>query len=111
MIRKSGLPFFQKDHPPTINLDLQIAQAVFGPARLHARRVVSVWLDGRRKTLVAPALLPRMFPVTRGVDQHAIPQSGAELRHVAVFHRRGGIDRRTENAWEDHHAAFTSVDA
>src|SRR5579862_1191542 len=68
-------------------------------------------LDGRREALVVPARLPRMFPRPRGIDQHAVPQPGAELFDVAIFQWRRRIDRRAENPWKDHDAAFAGIDA
>src|SRR5580698_848047 len=52
-----------------------------------------------------------MLPVACRVDQHAIPQPGAELRNIAVLHRGRWIDRRAKDSREDHHAAFTGIDA
>src|SRR5580693_533812 len=89
----------------------QIVEAVFRPARLDPRRVVGMRLDRRRKALVVPARLPRVFPRARGVDQHAVPQSGAELFDVAVFQRRRRIDRRAEYSREYYDAAFAGIDA
>src|ERR1700681_599593 len=68
-------------------------------------------LDRRREAFVVPTRLPRVLPRSRGVDQHAVPQSGAELFDVAIFQRRRRIDRRAENSREYHDAAFTGVDA
>src|SRR5580693_3346792 len=67
-------------------------------------------LDRRRKAFVVPARLPRVFPRPRGVDQHAVPQSSAELFDVAIFERRRWIDRRAENSREYHDAAFAGID-
>src|SRR5580698_672779 len=89
----------------------QIVEAVFRPARLDPRRVVGMRLDRRRKALVVPARLPRVFPRPRGVDQHAVPQSGAELFDVAVFQRRRRVDRRAEYSREYYDTAFAGIDA
>src|SRR5580704_10483366 len=89
---------------------LQIVEPVFLPARIDSRRVVGMRLDGRRKALVVPARLARVFPRPRGVDQHAVPQSGAELLDVAIFQRRRWIDRRAEYSREYHDAAFAGID-
>ena len=56
----------------------------------------------------APAL---ELPGARRVDQHAVPEAGAELRHVAILHRRAGIDGRAEDAGEDHDAALAGIHA
>src|ERR1700730_9244399 len=68
-------------------------------------------LDGPRKAVVVPARLARVFPRARGVDQHAIPQSGAELFDVAIFQRRRRVDRRAEYSREYHDAAFAGIDS
>src|SRR5580704_5424332 len=67
-------------------------------------------LDRRRKAFVVPARLARVLPRARGVDQHAVPQSGAELFDVAVFQGRRRIDRRAEYSREYHDAAFAGID-
>src|ERR1700730_5985390 len=67
-------------------------------------------LHRRRKALVVPARLPRVLPRPGRFDQPAVPQSGAELFDVAIFQRRRWIDRRAENSWEYHDAAFAGID-
>src|SRR6202042_2456865 len=85
---------------------LQIVEAVFLPARFDPRCVFGVRLDRRREAFVVPARLAWMLPRARGVDQHAVPQAGAELLDVTVFERRRRIDRRAEDAGKNHDAAF-----
>src|SRR5262245_38987312 len=84
----------------------ELAQAVLLPARADARLVLGRRPHGGRKAFAAPLGAARMLPGPRGVDQHAIPEPGAELGHVAVFHRCAGVDGRTEDAREDDEAAL-----
>src|SRR5262245_15821935 len=90
-------------------LESQVAQPIFRPTGSHARLISRGWSHGRRKTLPAPLRTPGVLPGARGVDQHPIPEAGAELCDVAILHGRAGIDRRAENAREDDDAAFTGV--
>src|SRR3981081_4736562 len=90
---------------------LQIAEAVVRPALAHARLVFGGWTHSGRKAPRAPRRTARFLPRARGVDQHPVPEAGAELGHVAILHRRAGIDGRAENSREDDHAALPGVDA
>src|SRR5204862_2185495 len=89
--------------------DSQITQPVFRPTGSHARLIFRGWSHGGRKTLPAPLRTPRVLPGARGIDQHPVPEAGAELCNIAILHGRAGIDRRAENAGEDDDAAFASV--
>src|SRR5215470_265986 len=90
---------------------LEIAQAVLGPALAHARLVLAVRAYGGREALAAPLRAPLELPRARAVEEHAVPQPGAQPRHVAVFHRRGRIDGRAEDPGEDDQAALARVHA
>src|SRR5258707_728635 len=87
----------------------QIAQPVFRPTGSHARLVFRAWPHGGRKPLSAPLRTPRILPRARGVDQHPVPEAGAELCNVAILHRRAGIDRRAENPRKNDDATFAGV--
>src|SRR6267143_6531062 len=73
-----------------------VAEAVLLPALAHARLVLRCRPHRRRKALTAPLGAALALPVARGVEEHAVPEAGAELRDVAVLERRGRIDRRAE---------------
>src|SRR5262245_51881415 len=88
----------------------QIAKPIVRPALAHASLVLGSRPHRWRKALATPFRPARILPRARGIDEHAIPQSGAELRDVAVLHGRAGIDGRAEDPREDHHAAFAGVD-
>src|SRR3989442_12405633 len=90
---------------------LQIPEPVFLPARTHAGLVLRGRPHGRRKALVVPLRPLRHLPRARGVDEHAVPEPGAELGDVTVLERRRGIDRRAEAAREDDDAAFAGIHA
>src|SRR5262245_15914798 len=79
----------------------QVAEPVLGPARSHPGLVVRVGPHGGREALAAPLRAPRPLPRARGVDQHPVPESGAELRDVAILHGGARIDGRAEDARED----------
>src|SRR5687767_4591336 len=98
---------------PTMSrrIGLQVSEAVFVPAGPHLRFVFRRRPHGRREALAVPFLALRELPVPRGVEEHAVPEAGAELRDVAILHRSGRIDRRAEDAGEDHDAALARVHA
>src|SRR5690242_21772715 len=82
----------------------EIAQPELVPARAHAGLVLGRRAHGRREALVPPLGAARESPRARGVEEHAIPQPGAQAAHLAVLERRRRIDRRAEDAGEDHQA-------
>src|SRR5256886_11188678 len=88
-----------------------VAEPVLLPALAHARLVLRRRPHRRRETLAAPLRAFFELPVARGVDEHAVPEPGAELRNVAVLQRRGGIDRRAEDSGKDYDAVLAGVDA
>src|SRR5262245_29672669 len=88
----------------------QVAKAVFQPAGSHARLVFGGWSHSGRKAFTAPLRAARVLPGARGVDQHPVPQAGAELRNVAILHGRAGVNGRAENPGENHHTAFAGVE-
>src|SRR5262249_48327130 len=90
---------------------LEITQALLGPALADARLVLAVRTHGRRKALATPLRAALELPRARAVEEHAVPEPGAQPRHVAVLHGRGGIDGRAEDAGEDDQAAFARVHA
>src|SRR5262245_63833458 len=87
----------------------QVAKPVFRPASSDARLVFGRRSHRGRKALTAPLRTARVLPRARGVDQHPVPEAGTKLRHVAILHRRTGINGRAENPREDHHSAFAGV--
>src|SRR5262249_13632620 len=90
---------------------LQIAEPVFLPPRTYAGLVVGRRPHGRWQALVVPPRPLRHLPRARGVDEHAVPEPGAELGDVAVLEWRRRIDRRAEAARKDHDAALAGVHA
>src|SRR5690606_13024952 len=51
------------------------------PLAQHQFTVFRGRLDGRRELRTTPFLAPRITPGLRRVDQHPVPQSGAQVRH------------------------------
>src|ERR687897_3783771 len=90
---------------------LEVTEPVLVPAVAHARFVLRRWPDRRREPLAVPLLALRELPVPGGVEQHAVPEAAAELRDVAVLHRRRRIDRRSEAAGEHDDAVLARVHA
>src|SRR5438309_6878188 len=87
-----------------------VAEPELLPALAHARLVLRRRPHRRREALAAPLGAALELPVARGVEEHAVPEAGAELRDVAVLERRGRIDRRAEASGEDDDAALARVD-
>src|SRR5437870_7452542 len=88
----------------------EVAEPELLPSLAHSRLVVGRRTHGGWEPLAAPFGPALQLPRAGRVDQHAIPESGAELRDVPVFHRRARIDRRAEDPWEDHDAVLPRVD-
>src|SRR5262245_4615137 len=86
-------------------------EPVFLPALQHQRLVLGRGRDRRREALVVPLRTALEIPVAGGVDQHAIPDAGAELVDVALLKRRRRIERMAEHAGEDDDAAMAGIDA
>src|SRR5262245_53334926 len=89
----------------------QVAKPVFRPASSDARLVFGRRSHRRRKALTTPLRTARVLPRARGVNQRPVPQAGAELRNVAIFHGRAGINGRADNPREDHYSSCASVQA
>src|SRR2546430_1463577 len=64
----------------TVRSSSQIAKSVFRPALAHPSLVLGGRPHRRRKALATPFRPTRVLPRARRIDEHAIPQSGAELR-------------------------------
>src|SRR5262245_18599846 len=90
---------------------LEIPQAVLGPALAYARLVLAVRTHGRREALPTPLRAALELPRPRAVEEHAVPEPGAQARHVPVLHGRGRIDGRAEDPGEDDQAAFARIQA
>src|SRR5262249_17150640 len=90
---------------------LPVAEPVLRPAGLDACLVVWRRPHRGRKALAAPLGPTGVLPGAGGVDQHPVPKPRAELRHVAIFQRRAGIDGRAEDPREDDQPALAGVHA
>src|SRR5215510_13893983 len=88
----------------------EVSEPELFPARAHPRLVLGRRAHRGREALAAPLGAPLELPGAGRIDQHAIPEPGAEPRNVAVLHRRARIDGRAEDAGEDHDAVLAGVD-
>src|SRR5260370_1205607 len=79
------------------------------PSGSHALLASTETPHLRRKTVPPQPPTPLILPRARGVDQHPVPEAGADLCNVAILHWRAGIDRRAENPRKDDDAAFAGV--
>src|SRR5215468_5658570 len=88
----------------------EISQSVLVPALAHPRLVLGGRAHGGREALALPFGPPLELPRARRVDEHAVPQAGAEPAHLAVGQGRARVDGRAEDAREDHDAVLAGVD-
>src|SRR5207245_11593258 len=84
----------------------EVPQPELVPALAHARLVLGGGPHGGREALVAPLRPPRELPRARAVEEHAVPQAGAELAHVAGFHWRRALCGRADDPRAHHEADF-----
>src|SRR5262249_35560214 len=89
----------------------EVAEPVLLPAGADAGLVVGGGPHGGREALAAPFGAAFELPRAGGVDEHAVPEPGAEAGHVAVGQGRARIDGRAEDAGEDHDAVLAGVHA
>src|SRR5439155_23571532 len=80
------------------------------PPLAHPRLVVGRRAYRRREPFAAPLGAARELPRACRIDQHPVPESGAELRHVPIFRRSARVDRRAEDPREDADAVLPGVD-
>src|SRR5262249_58841599 len=78
---------FVRDMLPSAG-KMPLREAVLFPAAQHQRFVLGCGGHRGRESLVVPLRVALEVPVARRIDQHAVPDSSAELIDVALLQRR-----------------------
>src|SRR5262249_53410905 len=89
---------------------LRLAAPELAPARIGSVDVSLVPPDRRRGGGAAPLWVPVGIAIDGGVDQHAIPLSGAEQVGIAVAPARRRIKAGAEGRRHDHDVVLAGID-